>query len=107
MSKSHLNQPLAIALGTVVALGAGSASAASTQSLFVASELASGYAVAVAGDGKTGEKAADHACGGEGGCGGDMGADAGKADDKKADAKKSGDHAGHDHAGQDTAKPSK
>ena len=106
MSKSHLNQPLAIALGTVVALGAGSASATSPQSLFVASELASGYAVAVAGDGKAGEKAADHACG-EGGCGGDMGADAGKSDDKKSDAKKSGEHAGHDHAGQDQAKPSK
>lgn len=107
MSKSHLNPPLAIAIGTVVALGAGSASAASPQSLFVASELASGYAVAVAGDTKSGEKAADHACGGEGGCGGDMGADAGKADDHKADAKNSADHAGHDHAGQDQAKPSK
>lgn len=107
MSKSHLNQPLAIALGTAVALGAGSASAAAPQSLFVASELASGYAVAMAGDNKAGEKAADHACGGEGGCGGDMGADAKKTDDKKADANKSGDHAGHDHAGQDKAKPSK
>lgn len=107
MSKSPLTKPLTIALGTVVALGAGSASAASTQALFVASELASGYAVAVAGDGKAGEKAADHACGGEGGCGGDMGADAKKTEDKNADAKKGGDHAGHDHAGQDKAKPSK
>lgn len=53
-------KPLAIALGTAFALSG----AAQASSLFVATDLASGYMVASAGDGK----AAEHACG-EGKCG--------------------------------------
>lgn len=53
-------KPLAIALGTAFALGG----AAQAGSLFVATDLASGYMVASAGD----TKAAEHACG-EGKCG--------------------------------------
>lgn len=83
-SKSNLAlQQLLVGASLSVAV-IGAAQAGST-SLFEARDLASGYAVAIAGDGKTG---GEHACG-EGGCGA-MGGDTGKDDGKKTDADKSG-----------------
>ena len=80
MNKPTLrNKPLALLIGTGLGLGAISAQAAT----FQATDLASGYAVASAEDAAA-KKPAEHSCG-EGGCGGDMGAEA--ASDKKADAK--------------------
>lgn len=80
MNKPTLrNKPLALLIGTGLGLGAIGAQAAT----FQATDLASGYAVASAEDAAA-KKPAEHSCG-EGGCGGDMGADA--ASDKKADAK--------------------
>lgn len=72
----HSSKPFAITLGAAVALGgAGSAQA----SLFQASELASGYQVAVAGD----DKSAEQKCG-EGACGGKAAAEKTAEEKKKA-----------------------
>lgn len=75
---SRRGKPLALMIGTGLSLASVGAQAAA---LFQATDLASGYAVASADDGK---KPAEHACG-EGGCGASMGAD------KKDDAKPSDD----------------
>ena len=83
MNKPYLrNKPLTLILGA--GLGLGAIGSAQASSLFQASDLAAGYAVASAEDGK---KSAEGGCG-EAGCGAHMGggsADkAGDADKKKA-----------------------
>lgn len=65
MNTLNKRKPLAIALGAAFAITGGAAQASS---LFVASDLASGYMVASIGD-----KAGEHACG-EGKCGAEMSA---------------------------------
>lgn len=79
MSVINKRKPLAVALGAAFAIGG----AAQASSLFVASDLAAGYMVALIGD-----KAGEHACG-EGGCGADMKAKPTAASSKEAEAKAS------------------
>lgn len=82
MNLINKRKPLAMALGAAFAIGGGAAQASS---LFVVSDLATGYMLA-----SNGDKAGEHACG-EGKCGAEMKAKPAPAAAKAAEHKCGGD----------------